>query len=92
VFWQVNAPLNKDLSTFVHFLDAEGEKIAQDDRGACCEAVYGFRTSEWEANQMYADVFKPVPENAASMLVGMYETINGEIEPYGETVTIPRPE
>lgn len=88
VFWKVNHPLGKDVSTFVHFLDANGEKIGQDDRGACCEAVYSFRTSEWEAGQLYADVFKPAPENTASFLVGMYETVNGDIEPYGETIGI----
>lgn len=88
VYWRVKQPLNKDVSTFVHYLDASGEKIGQDDRGACCEAVYGFRTSEWEAGQLYADVFKPAPENSASFLVGMYETINGDIEPYGETIPI----
>lgn len=88
VFWRVKQPLNKDVSTFVHFLDANGEKIGQDDRGACCAAVYSFRTSEWEPNQLYADVFKPAPENTASFLVGMYETVNGDIEPYGESIAI----
>lgn len=88
VYWRVKKPLNKDVSTFVHFLDANSEKIGQDDRGACCEAVYGFRTSEWEPNQLYADVFKPAPKNTATFLVGMYETINGDIVPYGETIAI----
>lgn len=90
VFWRVKKPLNKDVSTFVHYLNANGEKIGQDDRGACCEAVYSFRTSEWEAGQLYADVFKPAPEDAVTFLVGMYETVNAEIEPYGETIPITR--
>lgn len=90
LYWRVNKPLNKDVATFVHYLDAEGEKIGQDDRAACCEAVYGYRTSEWEPGQVYADVFKPAPANTVSFLVGMYENVNGDIEPYGETVTIRR--
>ena len=88
VYWRVNKPLNKDVATFVHYLDANGEKIAQDDRAACCQAVYGYRTSEWEAGQIYADVFKPADANAKSFLVGMYENVQGDIEPYGETITI----
>lgn len=90
LYWRVKQPLGKDVATFVHYLDANGEKIAQDDRAACCEAVYGYRTGEWEAGQTYADVFKPAPENAKSFLVGMYENVNGEIEPYGEEITIAR--
>lgn len=88
LFWQVHKPLDKDLATFVHYLDAAGEKIGQDDRAACCEAVYSYRTSEWEAGQVYADVFKPAPPNTVSLLVGMYENANGDIEPYGETIEI----
>lgn len=90
VYWRVNQPLERDVATFVHYLDANGDKIAQDDRAACCEAVYGYRTGQWEAGQIYADTFKPAPENSASFLVGMYENINGDIEPYGQEITIPR--
>ncbi len=88
VYWRVNKPMNKDVATFVHYLDANGEKIAQDDRAACCEAVYGYRTSEWEEGQIYADVFKPAPENTKAFLVGMYENVNGDLVPYGEEITI----
>jgi Protein O-mannosyl-transferase TMEM260-like len=88
LYWRVKKPLRNDLSTFVHYLDAQGEKVAQDDRAACCEAVYGYRTSEWEAGQIYADVFKPAPPNAVSFLVGMYSNANGDIEPYGEEIAI----
>lgn len=90
LYWRVNNSLNKDVATFVHYLDANGEKISQDDRAACCEAVYGYRTSEWEAGQIYADRFKPAPENAKSFLVGMYENVNGDLEPYGQEITIAR--
>lgn len=88
VYWRVKQALNKDVATFVHYLDAAGEKIAQDDRAACCEAVYGYRTSEWETGQIYADIFKPAPPNTKSFLVGMYENVSGDIEPYGETIAI----
>lgn len=89
LYWRVRAPLGKDLATYVHYLDAAGSKIGQDDRAACCEAVYGYRTSEWEAGKLYADHFKPAPPGTASFEVGMYENVNGEIEDYGETITLP---
>ncbi len=88
LYWRVKKGLAKDLATYVHYLDAQGEKIAQDDRAACCQAVYGYRTSEWEAGQIYADVFKPAPPGTTGFLVGMYENISGDIEPYGESVEI----
>lgn len=88
VYWRVNKPLNRDVATFVHYLDAGGEKVGQEDHAPCCEAVYGYRTSEWEAGQIYADAFKAAPPDAESFLVGMYENVNGEIEPYGQAITI----
>jgi Protein O-mannosyl-transferase TMEM260-like len=88
VYWRVNKALDKDVATYVHYLGANGDKIEQDDRAACCEAVYGYRTSEWEAGQIYADVFKPAPQNSVSFLVGMYENVNGDIEPYGDEITL----
>lgn len=88
LYWRVKKPLDKDLATFVHYLDAQGNKLAQDDRAACCEAVYGYRTREWEPGHTYADVFKPAPPEAATFLVGMYENVNGDIEAYGEPVLI----
>ncbi len=88
MYWRVKQPLARDLATFVHFLDAAGNKIGQDDRAGCCEAVYGYRTGEWEPGRVYADRFKPAPPGTASLLVGLYENVNGDIEPYGETITI----
>lgn len=88
LYWRVKKQLAKDLATYVHYLDAQGNKIAQDDRAACCEAVYGYRTREWEPGHTYADVFKPAPPNTSSFLVGMYENLNGDVEAYGEPVTI----
>lgn len=88
LYWRVKKGLDKDLATYVHYLDAQGNKIAQDDRAACCEAVYGYRTREWEPGRMYADVFKPAPPDTVGFRVGMYETINGDIEAYGEPLEI----
>jgi len=88
LYWRVKKTLAQDLASYVHYLDAQGNKISQDDRAACCQAVYGYRTSEWEPGHIYADVFKPAPPGTASFLVGMYETVNGDIEPYGEPVEI----
>jgi hypothetical protein len=88
VYWRVKKALDKDLATYVHYLDAQGNKIAQDDRAACCEAVYGYRTREWEPGHIYADVFKPAPPDTARVVVGMYENLNGDIEEYGDALEL----
>lgn len=88
LYWRVKKALDKDLATYVHYLDAQGDKIAQDDRAACCQAVYGYRTREWEPGKIYADVFKPAPPDATRFLIGMYENVNDDIEPYGDPIEI----
>jgi hypothetical protein len=88
LYWRVLEPLERDVATFVHYLDADGNKIGQDDHAPCCEAVYGYRTTEWEPGRVYADAFSPPPPSTSSFLIGMYEIANGEIEPYGETLII----
>lgn len=88
IYWRLNGPLSRDLASYVHWLDAQGAKIGQEDRAACCEAVYGYRTSEWEPGRVYADRFRPPPPNAAKYEIGAYELVNGDIEPYGESLML----
>ncbi len=88
LYWRVKQPLQKDFATYIHYLDADGNKLAQDDRAACCQAVYSYRTSDWEAGRIYADVFKPLPPNTDSLLIGMYEDAGGDINQYGDEITL----
>lgn len=88
LYWRVHLPLDRDLATFVHYFDAAGNKIAQDDRAPCCEAIYGYSTRDWEKGGLIADAFRPPPSSTQFIEIGMYELINGDIEAFGETIRV----
>lgn len=88
LYWRVQQSLDRDLATFVHYFDAAGNKIAQDDRAACCEAIYGYSTRDWEKGSLIADLFGSPPSNTQYVEIGMYELVNGDIEPYGATIRV----
>jgi len=41
LYWRTRQPLARDLATYVHYFDADGTALGQDDRAACCEAIVG---------------------------------------------------
>jgi hypothetical protein len=86
LYWQATKPLDKDYSTFVHFFDADGHALGQQDKVGYGEATYGYRPTEWEAGQTVADFFKPLPEGTTYLRLGMYALNGTDIEPYGQTV------
>ncbi len=86
LYWQVHSPLGRDLATFIHFFDEEGKPLGQEDHAACCEAIYGYRTGEWEPGRPVADSFRPAPAGTVYMQIGLYSVKADEIEPYGRTV------
>ena len=88
LFWRVRKPLERDLATFVHFFDAEGRPLGQEDHAACCEAIYGYRTTEWEVGREVADTFRAAPTGTSYLQIGMYSLNNGDIEPYGRNLAI----
>lgn len=86
LYWKVNGRIERDLATFVHFFDARGDPLGQEDHAPCCEAVYGYRTSEWEAGRQVADTFRGAPPGAEYIQVGMYALNGGDIDTYGRTI------
>jgi len=86
LYWQVRRPIQPDLSTFIHYFGADGRPLGQEDHGACCEAIYGYRTSEWEPGREIAESFRPAPVGTTYMQIGMYALKDGDIQPYGQTV------
>ncbi|MGB8644677.1 MAG: DUF2723 domain-containing protein [Anaerolineae bacterium] len=86
LYWKLRQSLGKDLATFVHYFDDTGQPLGQEDHGACCEAVYGYRTSEWDSVHEMADVFRPAPANTAYMQIGMYALNGDDLAPYGQDV------
>lgn len=88
VYWKSSKPLLRDYATYIHFFDEAGQPAGQEDHGACCEAIYGFRTSEWDPGQMISETFQTPPEGAAYMEVGVYALKGDEIESYGSSAHI----
>jgi hypothetical protein len=68
--WRLSGPVNEDYQAFVHFLDANGQKIAQADRPA-------WPGRYWRAGDMLTLWFDVVvPPEAETLYAGMY-TLNG---------------
>lgn len=84
--WRALAALPSDYATFVHFFDSEGGPLGQQDKGACCEPVYGYATSQWEPGRQIADSYRPWPAGVTYLRTGLYSTATGDIEPYGATL------
>ena len=86
VEWAALQKPSRDLSVFVHELDADGNVIAQADTFA---PVYGWRPlTTWEAGEIVRDVY-PLPRaaNAANIRFGLYErTSTGEFKNYNPII------
>jgi hypothetical protein len=69
--WYAAQTPGRDLSVFVHLLDANGAVIAQDDRSA---PVYGWRPlSSWRPGEVVHDVYVlPRLPDAANVRYGLY--------------------
>jgi hypothetical protein len=72
VAWHTETAPTRDLSVFVHLLDADGTLIAQDDHSA---PVYGWRPiTTWLPQEVVRDVYTlPLLPSAASIRYGLYE-------------------
>ncbi len=76
VGWYTPTRPERDLSVFVHLLDANGSVIAQADQFA---PVYGWRPlTSWEAGEVVRDVY-PLPRLAGAETVrfGLYQQLAG---------------
>ncbi len=71
VAWHAEDHPQRDLSVFVHLLDASGSVIAQDDHSA---PVYGWRPlTTWDAEEVVRDVYSlPRLADAARISYGLY--------------------
>ncbi len=89
IYWSPLAKLDRDYTTFVHLLDARGDKIAQGNDHQVGGAFYP--TTLWEVGESLRDEFTlPVSSNITAgdyrLLVGMYSQPAGEM--LGEPIEI----
>jgi hypothetical protein len=74
LYWQVVAPVERDWVTFIHLLDAQGERVAQVDR-VPLENLYP--PTAWQAGQWLADQYElllppDLPPGHYQLLFGWY--------------------
>jgi len=55
LYWQADAPAGQDWKTFIHLVDANGEKVAQVDQVPLGEY---FPPSQWRPGQLLADQYE----------------------------------
>jgi hypothetical protein len=88
VDWYAAAKPSRNLSVFVHLLNASGEMVSQADESA---PVYGWRPlTDWEAGEVVRDIY-PLPRRKDATLIrfGFYERLtSGEFANYSP-VTVP---
>ncbi len=90
--WRVDHPLEQDYTTTVQLLDADGNKLAQDDSRA--GGLY-YPSSLWKPGERLVEehvlVWRGEPPAGATLLVGMYA--GPDLQPLGPPLrlAIPRP-
>jgi hypothetical protein len=88
--WLVTgAPLAEDYSTYVHFFDAEGQPLGQQDKGIG-EATCWYPPTTWPPGEVMQDLFI-LPAGTASIRTGLYAVHEGQIEPLGTDATFALP-
>lgn len=68
LYWQASRELLTNYTRFVHFLDADGNILAQDD------AVPGRPTTGWISAEIITDTIPlPIPPAATDLAIGLYD-------------------
>lgn len=79
LYWQANAPLPVDYTTFFHLRDAANQNVAQKDQPP---AAGRYPTSLWDAGEVIVDeIMLPlanVPPGNYAPVVGLYNFATGE--------------
>jgi hypothetical protein len=91
LYWEALRPLEADYHTYVHLLDAEGNKVAQSDRQP--GGVF-YPATLWQPGERLLDshvltVPADTPPGSYRLLAGMYAlSTDGELTPLGEPLAI----
>ncbi|MEZ4661261.1 MAG: phospholipid carrier-dependent glycosyltransferase [Caldilineaceae bacterium] len=93
IYWRADVPTTRDLTSFVHLIDADGNRVGQIDKAP---GNGSYRTPYWAVGERVLDVYYPdVSEPCASgetvrAVVGWYElAANGlrrpRLDTFGDT-------
>jgi hypothetical protein len=85
--WQVDGPVDEDVTVFVHLVDGDGQLIDQAD-GDPLAGTFPF--GQWSQGLVVKDIrFLPHYEEASSIFVGLYRRSTGERLPANTLVGEP---
>jgi hypothetical protein len=91
LYWQALHPLDAEYHTFVHLLDAAGNKVAQSDRqpGGVFYPTTIWQTGERLRDDHVLEIPTGTPPGTYRLLVGMYSfAADGTLVPLGEPVIV----
>lgn len=89
--WLVSAsPLTTDYTTYVHYFNAAGEPLGQEDKGMGAELSCWYPLTSWPPGQVIQDLYI-VPAGTAAVRIGLYSLIDGRVQSLGNAITIPLP-
>ncbi len=82
LYWQATQPVTHDYNSFVHLLDANGDKVAQLD-WTPGDAISQLPTSQWPTGVTLADTQQlplppDLPPGAYTLIGGLYDWQSGE--------------
>jgi len=91
LYWEALHPLEAEYHTFVHLLDATGQKVAQSDRqpGGVYYPTMLWRPGERLRDDHRLEIPAEVPAGVYHLLAGMYAFAgDGSLIPLGEPVVV----
>jgi len=89
--WLVTgSPLATDYTTYVHYFDAAGQPIGQQDKGMGAELSCWYPPTSWPPGQVIQDLYV-APDGTAAIRVGLYTLVDGQIQSQGDAVSITLP-
>ena len=89
--WLVSgSPLATDYTTYVHYFDAAGQPLGQQDKGMGAELSCWYPPSAWPPGQVIQDLYV-APDGTAAIRAGMYTLVDGQVQSLGDAVNIALP-
>jgi hypothetical protein len=86
----VGSPLNADYTTYVHYFDAAGQPLGQQDKGMGGEVSCWYPPTSWPPGQVIQDLYI-APAGTAAIRAGLYTLLDGQVQPKGDATLITLP-
>jgi Protein O-mannosyl-transferase TMEM260-like len=82
--------LAADYTTYVHYFDAAGQPIGQQDKGMGAELSCWYPPTSWPPGEVIQDLYI-APAGTATVRVGMYVLVDGQVQGKGDAPLITLP-